>query len=611
MPILPETEQRILSLFGLAGLKEGQRELLQHALEGENALGVLPTGYGKSLCYQAAAVLLGGTSVVVSPLLALMREQVQTLRSRGIQARRFDSSLGDGNREALLQDLAGGRVRLLYVAPESLENEALQQALDSTPLSLFVVDEAHCVSEWGHSFRPDYLKLPAWQHKRRFRSVLALTATATRRVQQDLCQAFGISHVTVISPYRPNITRLVVGSSDRENALLHFLQEQAHLPSLIYARSRKETERLSALLSQAGFPAACYHAGQPADVREHLQDDFLANRLRCLVATIAFGMGIDKPDVRSVVHFNAPGSPEAYLQESGRAGRDGAPATSLVLLHGADIVEARNRIFAAEPDAEGVLRCMRWLLPAAPRVVSLWELGTSCDIAEEVPLRALALLQERGSLEVRARGYQYYKVCPLFPLPSILDGRGQEEAARLQWLHSHREGRVEEAADAWGCSFPEAMELLRECEASGEWKLLFRQQALYLWPEGDTADARVLAAELSAGYTRRREADEERLHHLFAILTQGSCINAALEEYFTGKRGKACGHCSACIGQTAALPPPPPVPSLPPAGELPAFDRDAQRRRFLLGLASPALLARRLWQHPLYGAAEGARWQDL
>lgn len=612
MGMEPETEQRILSLFGVTSLKAGQRELLEHALAGRNALGVLPTGYGKSLCYQAAAVLLGGTSVVVSPLLALMREQALGLQQRGIVARRFDSTLGDGDKDRLLHELAQGQVQLLFVAPESLENPHLQEALHAIPLSLFVVDEAHCVSEWGHSFRPDYLKLPAWQQKRHFRSVLALTATATPRVQQDLCLAFGIGAgcITALSPYRSNITRLVMGASDKEGCLLRFLQEPTHTPAIIYARTRKETERLAALLTGSGISAACYHAGQPTEVRQQLQDDFLMNRTRILVATIAFGMGIDKPDVRSVIHFHIPGSPEAYLQESGRAGRDGAPATSLVLLHGDDLIDAENRLYAAEPDAEGILRCMRWLLPAAPRAVSLWELGTTCDIADDVTLRALAQLQASGAIGIRSKGYQYYKARPLFPLPTILDGRSPEEATRLQWLHSHQDGKVEDAADAWNCTYPEAMEQLRECEASGEWRLAFRQQSLYLCPQ-EPADARLQANKLASCYERRREADMARLHQLIRIFSQGSCINAALETYFTGNTRPPCGHCSACLGQETTIPKPMQASTIPAPQELPSFDRESQRKRFLLGIASPALIARRLWNHPLYGAAVGSRWQDL
>jgi len=607
-----EAERRILSLFGKTSLRPGQRTLLQHALAGRNALGVLPTGHGKSLCYQAAAVLLGGTSVVVSPLIALMRDQVQQLQALGIAARRFDSTLDETARTALLRDIAAGKTQLLFVAPESIENAALSQALGAATLSLFVIDEAHCVSEWGHSFRPDYLKLPAWQQERGFHSVMALTATATPRVQQDLCQTFRIAPecVTALSPYRPNIRRLALGAENREETLLQFLQDPARTPAIIYARSRKETETLAARLTVAGFPAAAYHAGQPADVREQLQDSFLLNRTRILVATIAFGMGIDKPDVRTVIHYDAPSSPESYLQESGRAGRDGAPAASLVLLQGRDLLDAANRIYGAEPDEEGVLRCVRWLLPAMPRAVSLWELGTACDVADDVPLRALDRLQADKAIEITARGYRFYKVRPLFPMPTILDGRAPAETARLLWLDKHREGEIEEAAETWNCTYAEAMEQLRECEAAGEWKLTFRQQALCLRPLAP-ANARSVAEALSAAYARRREADLERLSRIIRILSDSSCINAALEEYFTGSPCPPCGHCSACLGQKPAIPPAPAAPPPPPAADLPEFTRDAQRKRFLLGIASPGILARRLWNHPLYATASGTSWQDL
>ena len=607
-------EQKILSTFGVPRLRGGQAELISHALRGENTLGVLPTGHGKSLCYQAAAMLLGGTSVVVSPLIALMRDQVQSLQRRGIAAARFDSTLEEAERRLLLEDVAAGRVCLLFVAPESMESPALLQALQGANLSLFVVDEAHCVSEWGHSFRPDYLKLPVWQRARGFRSVMALTATATGRVQGDLCRAFNIKaqHVVAFSPYRDNITRLVAAPVERESALVHFLQQPQHRPAIVYARTRKGVEQLAGALSQAGLKAACYHAGQPAELRESLQDAFLTNEHDVLVATIAFGMGIDKPDVRSVVHFNVPGSPEAYLQESGRAGRDGQSSVALVLLHGDDSRDARNRICAAEPDAEGVLRAVRMLMPAGARAVSLWELGTSCDVPDDVAARALESLQQQQAVLVEERGYKYYKVKPLFPLSSITDGRDEDEIARLRWLDSNREGEVEAAAAAWDCSYAEAMTQLRECEAAGEWKLTLRQQALYLRSVG-TADARSLATELSAGYARRTEAEHRRLEQLLDMLNgECGCINAALEQYFTGQTRPHCGHCSACRGELPlAVPPPAQSPLPPPAAELPEFAREPQLRRFLLGLSSPGSMARRLWAHPHYGSCAAADWQEL
>ena len=619
MDFTPEAEAHILKLFRKESLRDGQRQLIQLVLAGQNALGVLPTGHGKSLCYQAAAELLGGTSLVISPLIALMRDQCESLRALGIRAARFDSTLAPEERTAVLQEAACGLLRILFVAPESLENRELRHTLTAAGIGLMVVDEAHCVSEWGHSFRPDYLKLPALQQELRPHATLALTATATPRVQSDLGQAFGIpeGNRVVLPPYRSNITRICRPVEDRMAALLPYLADAANLPAIIYSRTRKESEWLAGELARLGYPAAYYHAGLPADQREQLQDAFLRNEITVLVATIAFGMGIDKPDVRSVVHWSTPSSPESYLQESGRAGRDGAPCTSLILLHAPDLVEARNRILAAEPDPEGVLRCVRWLIPAGRRVVSLWELGTTCDVPDDVPTRALMRLQD--SVEIESKGSKYYKVKPLFPLATITDGRDAAECARLRWLDAHREGEVEDAALAWDCSFAEAVEYLYECEAAGEWKMTMRQQALCLHqlPDAPAADARSVADELSAAFARRREADLARQQLVVDMLLAPTCLNAALEEYFMNQSRPACGHCTACLRLTAPLPPAPEPPPYDPAAfctpekPMPEFDRPAQRRRFLLGLLSPGLMARRLWAHPAYGTAAGQVWEKV
>ena len=608
-------EAEVLRRFGKESLRPGQDELIQRAVEGKSVLGLLPTGYGKSLCYQAAALLRGGTSVVVSPLLALMREQVEYMCSIGARAARYDSTLAPEERETLLAELAAGNLQLLYVAPESLESPVLNEALSHAPLQIFVVDEAHCISQWGHSFRPDYLRLPVWAAEKHFVCTMAFTATATPRVREELCRAFGISDscVVEISPYRANILRRVICSDSPEEVLSQYLSVPYNRPCIVYTRTRKKAEELAAAMTkQWGIPAACYHAGLPTELREKLQDAFLDNKPDVLVATIAFGMGIDKPDVRSVVHVNMPASPEAYLQESGRAGRDGLPATSLVLLSGTDRVSAHNRVHAAMPDAEGILRCVRWLLPTAPRVVSLWELGVTCDVAEDVPQRVLELLVARKAVHVESQGYKYYKVRPLYALTDILRGRDVQECTRLRWLDGHRDGEVEDVATAWNCSFAEAVEQLTECERAGEWKLTFRQRALCIVPGEKDVNSDAVADELNALYAARRDADLERLAVLEEMLSAPTCLNSALEAYFTGRSLRApCGHCSACRGEVPALPPVPAAQELPVDADLPAFDRDAQRRRFLAGISSPASLARRLYAHPLYGSLANTPWEVI
>lgn len=609
----------VLERFGFTALRPGQEELIRRAAQGVSALGVLPTGHGKSLCYQVAALMVEGLSLVVSPLIALMRDQVRSLGEHGVRCARWDSSLEPEERDSVVREMVSGELKLLFAAPEALEGAEFQRALRATRPGLFVVDEAHCVSEWGHSFRPDYLRLPRWWRTFGFRSVLALTATATLPVQRDLCRLFGIEseNVVSLSPFRENIerrVRVVPEGAAAVSAVVGCLREPGRLPAVVYARSRKGAEAWAAALSREGLRASCYHAGLPASLRMSLQDDFLANRLPVLVATVAFGMGVDKPDVRSVVHVNVPSSPESYVQESGRAGRDGAPALSLVLLNAADVQEARNRIEAARPDEEGVLRCVRWLLPAGERAVSLRELCSLCDVPEDVPLRALMHLQELGAVSIEGRTFLRYKVAPLFALSTILDGREEAEACRLRWLDAHREGELEEAAMAWACSPAEAMEQLRECEAAGEWRLSLRRQALCLRAGDALVDVREIADELNASYARRRLADLQRLEMLVSWLSSASCLNDELERYFTGEGlPQPCGRCEGCCAEGTALHLPmiPKEFSLPPEKDLPHFDRASQRRRFLLGLSSPASLSRRLWAHPLYGCCAGARWEDL
>ncbi len=613
--------ERALRRFGKSSWREGQRELIRRACAGYSVLGVLPTGYGKSLCYQIAAELLGGLSLVVSPLIALMRDQVQGLCALGVQARRFDSTLTEEEREEVLSLIASSELRLLYVAPESLEQPALVELLERARLGLLVVDEAHCVSEWGHSFRPDYLKLPDIARRYAFHAVMAVTATATRRVQEDLCASFAIDarYCVILSPYRENIVRRVQWAEQKEEALLDFLREPQRRPAIVYCRTRQATEQLAAYLAAQELAVGAYHAGLPAELREQMEGRFLCNELSVLVATVAFGMGVDKPDVRSVIHYHAPATPEAYVQESGRAGRDGAHAESLVLLHGDDARDIRNRIAAAQPDEQSLLRCVRWLIPEYSRLVSLWELTTECDLLDDVPARALRLME--GHVERKDRLYKYYRVRPLFALSTILDGRGAEEVARLRWLDAHREGGLEELAEAWGCDVMEALSALQECEQSQEWTLKLRQQAWLLRRMDDALQPRDVAAALLAYYRAQEQESYARWEEMERILRaeQGGCMNAALERYFMDSEGdiSCCGHCSSCLDgalrgtesegeQGATLQPEPPLDSA-----LPHPLSERQRRRFLLGMSSPALMRRRLWAHPLYGCCAGASWEDL
>ncbi len=609
---------KMLNRYGKHSWREGQRELVRWAVSGESCLGILPTGYGKSLCYQVAAELVDGLSLVISPLIALMRDQVQSLCEYGVAAARYDSTLTEEEKLQVTQRVLNGELKLLYLAPESLEQATLLSLFQQVKLGLLVIDEAHCVSEWGHSFRPDYLRIASFAHAYPFHALMAMTATAPLRVQYDLQQYFHISpeHSYVLSPYRANITRYVAWDNDKDQNLIDFLSDEENRPSIVYCRTRQSTEELSYILQEKAMGAVAYHAGQSAELREQIQDKFLKGELDVLVATIAFGMGVDKGDVRSVVHYHAPSTPEAYVQESGRAGRDGKPATSLVLMNAEDDRDIRNRVLASQPEASSLLRCARWLLPESTRLVSLWELTTECDLNEDVPERALRLME--GSLKKEARLYKYYKIKPLFPLSTILDGRSEDECERLLYLDTHRDGSFDELVDAWGCSYEEAFALLQDCEAAQEWSLKLRQQAWLLRRTNDEVQPRDVAVELERYYESQKEQALLRWERMKTMLLSpdSQCLNQALNHYFISyeEMGLPCGHCPACLGETEKAQPDVAEPINPVCilrSELPAAFTDAQCRRLLLGLSSPALMRKRSYTHARYGSCRHLPWEAI
>ncbi len=614
----------MLLRFGKQHFRPMQRDLMECALRGQSCIGILPTGSGKSLCYQIPAVMMPGVTVVVSPLIALMRDQVDALQSMDVAAARYDSSLTDEEKDALLAELTAGQVKILYVAPESLESVWMKNALTHITPGLFVVDEAHCLSQWGHSFRPDYLALPAYFKKYGFRSVMALTATAPERVCLDLARHFGVSEESVfrMPPYRENILRMVetLPEEDKTQRLCEFLSDAAHRPAVVYVRARKDAEILCFSLGQAGFAAKAYHAGMPPETRAQVQDDFLYDRVDVLVATIAFGMGIDKPNVRTVAHYHPPTGAEAYVQESGRAGRDGEASFSLVLLSGADLVNVENRMRAAMPDKEAIRGFLTALERQGAYVTSMYEASTLHDLPEVVRDRILFELKRRRLVTETAQGHKYYKVKPLFPLKEILYGRNKDETAHLKWLDANREGETIDIALNCGITWAEVGALLDELGLSGEWKVERRQLARELQSAGFSAHE--LAAELTQYYEQSLSNDLERWQTCLDALLAGECLNRWLDRYFGFNQPAApCGHCPYCLNKVPPRVKTPQVEEIPPhlraglmelaAERRPALTRPAQLARFLLGVSTPASMRARLWSHPLYGALSDRTWQEV
>ena len=342
------------SRFGYDSFRERQEEIIGNVLAGGDGLVLMPTGGGKSLCYQLPALLLDGLTLVVSPLISLMKDQVDALNDNGIAARYVNSSLSAFEMERVRSQLLAGQVRLLYVAPERLALPAFRRFLSGLNLSLIAIDEAHCISEWGHEFRPDYRNLRQLRNDFPSVPVIALTATATERVRRDIVGQLGLGEGRVfLSGFnRPNLTYSVRAKGRTWEQLAYLLDDRRGQSTIVYCFSRQETEDLARFLNDRGLSARPYHAGLDAETRRSSQDDFIRDRVTVIVATIAFGMGIDKPDVRLVVHYGLPKSVEGYYQETGRAGRDGLPSDCVLFFSYADKVKQEYFINQIEDESE-------------------------------------------------------------------------------------------------------------------------------------------------------------------------------------------------------------------------------------------------------------------
>lgn len=617
-PILAQLQQH----FGFSSFRPGQEEVIAHLLAGKSAAAVFPTGSGKSLCYQLPALQLPGITLVVSPLIALMKDQIDALTKRGIGAARIDSTLGLEAYREVFDRLRSGELRLLFVAPERFSNERFREAIAGQRISLLAVDEAHCISEWGHNFRPDYLKLAQYARQFRAERMLALTATATDAVLKDICRVFEIEAGCAVRTgfYRPNLELVTtpVTVHERDGLLLSRLKELPPGPAIVYVTLQKTAEQVAARLTSSGIQARAYHAGMKSEERAEVQDWFLAGKQAVVVATIAFGMGIDKADIRAVYHYNLPKSLENYSQEIGRAGRDGQPARCEMFACRDDLNVLENFVRGDTPDSESVAGMVNEVLSGDEQLeLNLYDLSHRHDMKEIVARTLLTYLELDGYLAAGTPFYSEYKFAPKVSSAEMLKRFDPDRQQFLKTVFQHAAKRqkwftLDLDAAARATSSPRervvraldylAEQDLLELEVSG-----VRHRYQRLKP---AADKRDLAARLHQRMVERERADLDRLAEVLDLVEGKGCQVARLCAHFAETLKSDCGHCTWCQsgrelqaagGQRAAIDPQVWARAV-------AFrSKEAKLRparsfaRFLCGITSPQLSRAKLSSKELFG----------
>ncbi|YCO04411.1 RecQ family ATP-dependent DNA helicase [Vibrio sp. VNB-15] len=562
-------QQTLQSVFGFDSLRPGQQPVIEAVMNGHSAAAIFPTGSGKSLCYQLPATQLPHLTLVISPLLALMKDQLSFLQGRGIAAASIDSSQSREETQQVMAGVKNGHIKILMISVERLKNERFREFIRQIPLSLMVVDEAHCISEWGHNFRPDYLKLPQYQRELNIPQTLLLTATATPAVIEDMQSKFDIAseNITVTGFYRSNLDISVL-PCEEENKLTQLsdiIAAAPKLPSIVYVTQQQTAEQVANSLIRLGINAHAYHAGMKNDIREKIQQQFMDSQIDCIVATIAFGMGVDKSDIRRVIHFDLPKSIENYAQEIGRAGRDGQRSECILLGNTSGLTVLENFVYGDTPEPGSINYVLEQIRENTPQwEVMALRLSRDSNI-RQLPLKTLLVYLELAKvIEAKYSYFAEYRFKFLQDRSFILN---QFQGERRQFIEAIFACSIK--AKVWCQVDLEALWMNYQSERSRVVAALdyFHQNG---WIELEskqltdvysvlpaTQNQETISQHLVELFQSKEQKDIERIHTMLNLFQSSDCLSYQLAHYFADHNAPVqCGHCSVCRGQVASFPQP-------------------------------------------------------